>query len=171
MNFLKNYFGKHWDYCRFLQGWVWEEPSLVPAKCSLLQVFPVLVVVFSPTVVNRDGTIKFSPNAERRCCLHVLQVQFTCQQLKNCSYGNYQQCICVCRIPEVHSICLRLQLVRRLRKNPPVLKICFITDEWISDHFSSQDSFPLFWTTHMCCKHKVKVFQIFFPKIISKSIK
>lgn len=170
MNFLKNYFGKHWDYCRFLLGWVWEEPSLVPAKCSLLQVFSILVVVFSPTIVNRDGAITFSHNAVRRCCLHVLQVQFTCQQLKNCSYGNYQQCLCFCRIPQIHQICLRLQLVRRLRKNPPVLKVCFITDEWISDHCSSLRIVSLCSGQHMCCEHKVKVFK-FFSQIISKSVK
>lgn len=66
-----------------------------------------------------------SHNAVRRCCLHVFQVQFTCQQLKNCSCGNYQQCTSFCRIPSVHLIGLRLQLVRRLRKKSSCVKSLF----------------------------------------------
>lgn len=38
-------------------------------------------------MVNRDGTMKSSHNAVRRCCLHVLRVQGTCQQLKNVLMG------------------------------------------------------------------------------------
>lgn len=38
---------------------------------SVLQMFPILAAEFGPaTVTDRGGTVKFSHNAARRCCLH-----------------------------------------------------------------------------------------------------
>lgn len=174
INFLKiespeNYFGKHWYYCRFLwvQGWVWEVPSLVPTKHSLQQMLPILVFVFSPaSIANRGGTIKFSHNAVRRCCLHVFQIHPHANSSKIVHMGIISNAYIFAESPKFIKICLRLQLVGRLRKTSSCVKVYFITGEWISDPCSSLRIVSFYSSQHICVlqTHKVKVFQFFYPK-------